>query len=297
MYALKHILGPMRVPFLVLTPACVLLGTGTAVWQAGRVEGLAAGLAFIGAIAAHISVNAFNEYYDFKSGLDLKTERTPFSGGSGTLPENPDLVPIALITAWAAFAVTAVIGVTFLLTRGPALLPLGLAGLILVFGYTTWFTRDPLMYLIAPGLGFGPLMVMGTHFVLTGIYSPNAFVASLVPFFLVSNLLLLNQFPDVAADRSIGRKHLPIVIGRKNSSYLYGLLLVLTYLTIGIGVALNWLPGKALVGMLTAVIAVPAAIGACRYHDDVEKLLPYMGMNVIINLATPVLMAAGLMFA
>ena len=294
---MKQLLGPMRVPFLTLTPACVLLGIGTAVWQAGRVNGLAAILVCIGAVAAHISVNAFNEYYDFKSGLDLKTTRTPFSGGSGTLPEHPDMARITLVTAWVAFAVTIVIGSLFILTRGAALLPLGLAGLILVFGYTTWFTKDPFMCLIAPGLGFGPLMVMGTHFVLTGVYSPSAFMASLVPFFLVSNLLLLNQFPDVTADRSIGRKHLPIVIGRKNSSYIYGLFLLLTYLTLGIGVAVHWLPGKALLGMLTAVLAVPAAIGAYRYHDNVEKLLPYMGMNVIVNLATPVLMAAGLFFA
>lgn len=297
MPSLRHIIGPMRVPFLALTPACVLLGIGTAVWQSGGVSTTAALLAFIGAVAAHISVNAFNEYYDFKSGLDLKTNRTPFSGGSGTLPENPKMARITLLTAWASFAVTAVIGFIFMLTRGSALLPLGLAGLILVFGYTTWFTRDPLMCLIAPGLGFGPLMVMGTHFALTGVYSPTAFVASLVPFFLVSNLLLLNQFPDVAADRSIGRKHLPIVIGRKKSSHIYALFLILTYLTLGIGVAVNWLPGKALIGMLTALVAVPAAIGAYRYHDDIEKLLPYMGMNVIINLATPVLMAAGLLFA
>lgn len=40
-------------------------------------------------------------------------------------------------------------------------------------------------------------MVMGTHFALTGEYSATAGLASLVPFFLVSDLLLLNQFPDV----------------------------------------------------------------------------------------------------
>lgn len=294
MTTLQHILGPMRVPFLALTPACVLLGIGTAVWQAGAVSTAAALLAFIGAVAAHISVNAFNEYYDFKSGLDLRTERTPFSGGSGTLPENPDMAWITLVTAWTAFTITAVIGCIFILIRGSALLPLGVAGLILVFGYTTWFTRDPFMCLIAPGLGFGPLMVMGTHFVLTGTYSQAAFVASLIPFFLVSDLLLLNQFPDVPADRHIGRKHLPIVIGRKKSSYVYGLFLFLAYLALGAGVAIGWLPGKALIGMVTVVIAVPAVIGAYRFHDDIEKLLPYMGMNVIVNLITPLLIAAGL---
>jgi len=297
MTSLRYITGPMRVPFLLLPPVCVLLGIATAVWQAGHVSFLAAGGALVGALAAHISVNAFNEYYDFKSGLDLKTSRTPFSGGSGTLPEKPEMARTALLTAWLSFAVTVLIGSAFLFVRGKALLPLGLAGLILVFGYTVWFTRSPLMCLIAPGLGFGPCMVMGTHFVLTGTYTRTAFIASLIPFFLVSNLLLLNQFPDVAADRSVGRRHFPVLIGNRRSSYLYGLFLLLTYLALGAGVLLGWLPGKALIGMATAVLALPAFIGAYRYHADVKKLLPYMGLNVVLNLLTPVLVAVGLLIS
>ena len=48
---------------------------------------------------AHLAVNMLNEYFDFKSGLDFKTQRTPFSGGSGTLPANPHLARQALTTA------------------------------------------------------------------------------------------------------------------------------------------------------------------------------------------------------
>jgi len=32
---------------------------------------------------------------------------------------------------------------------------------------------------------------------------------------LVNNLLLLNQFPDVDADKTVGRRHYPIAVGRK----------------------------------------------------------------------------------
>jgi len=46
-------------------------------------------------------------------------------------------------------------------------------------------------------------------------------MASLVPFFLVSDLLLLNQFPDAAADERVGRKHIPILIGRRASSFIH----------------------------------------------------------------------------
>jgi 1,4-dihydroxy-2-naphthoate octaprenyltransferase len=290
----KYFLGPMRVPFLILTPACVSVGVGTAVWITGTANVFHIILILAGAICAHISVNALNEYFDFKSGLDFKTERTPFSGGSGTLPENPDMAHVALSTGLITFAITGLIGAYFLYVRGPYLLPLGLLGLFLLFAYTPWLTRNPILCLIVPGLGFGPLMVMGTDFVLTGEYSLTAFIASLVPFFLVSNLLLLNQFPDVEADRSIGRKHFPIVIGNHASSFIYGAFLLFAYLSILFGVVLDYLPKVSLIGLFTTVIAVPAFIGALRYSGDAKKLIPYMGLNVVINIVTPFLIAAGL---
>ena len=108
---IKDLLGPTRLPFLILTPACVLLGWGTAHWSQGRINVFHLVLALIGATSAHISVNAFNEYFDFKSGLDFKTQRTPFSGGSGTLPQKPELLPQTLAMAWTTFAITGVIGI------------------------------------------------------------------------------------------------------------------------------------------------------------------------------------------
>ena len=290
----KHILGPMRVPFLILTPACVLLGLGTAVWTHGGVSALHFVLALVGAVAAHISVNAFNEYFDFKSGLDSKTQRTPFSGGSGTLQEKPELSRQALATAIVSLVIVCLVGVYFLWVRGLSLLPLGLVGALLLVIYTPWLAHDSLLCLIAPGLGFGTLMVIGTHFALTGEYSGTAFVASLVPFFLVSNLLLLNQFPDVEADRSVGRKNFPVAIGRKASSLIYGAFLLLAFVSIVVGVLLDYLPKASLLGLVALAAAIPAAVGAYRFADDIKKLVPYMGLNVLVNIATPVLVAVGL---
>ncbi|TES88836.1 MAG: prenyltransferase, partial [Anaerolineales bacterium] len=193
----KTLLGIIRAPFLILQPASVLLGLGTATWAIGKVNPLHLILALFGAIIANISVNVFNEYLDFKSGLDARTRRTPFSGGSGTLPAAPEMAGFALTVAWITFAITALIGVYFLSVWGLALLPLGILGLLIVLTYTNWATRSPFLCLLTPGLGCGVAVVMGTHFVLTGQYDWTAFIASLVPTFLVSNLLLLNQFPDV----------------------------------------------------------------------------------------------------
>jgi 1,4-dihydroxy-2-naphthoate octaprenyltransferase len=291
---LKYLLGPMRVPFLILAPACVVLGLGTAVWSSGSVSPVHFVVALVGAVCAHISVNAFNEYFDFKSGLDFKTQRTPFSGGSGTLPANPGLARQALTTAVVSVVVVCLVGLYFLAVRGLSLLPLGIAGILVVILYTPWLAHNPLACLVAPGLGFGTLMVVGTHLALTGDYSRSAFIASFVPFFLVSNLLLLNQFPDVDADRSVGRKNYPIVIGRRASSLIYGAFSLLAFLSIVLGVLIGYLPRACLLGLFALVIAVPAAVGAYRYADDVKRLAPYMGLNVVVNIATPVLVAVGL---
>ena len=284
----------MRLPFLILTPACVLLGTATAVWSGSSLNYYYLLLAFIGAVAAHISVNALNEYHDFESGLDLHTQPTPFSGGSGTLPKNPEKSHVALITGFISLTVTTVIGVYFLHVGGLWLLPLGLLGIITIVTYTKWITKNPFLCLIAPGLGFGPFMVMGTDFVLSGGYSWTSFVASLVPFFLVSNLLLLNQFPDVEADRGVGRHHFPIAIGRKASVTLYVLFLVSTYATIIMGYFFEQLPVEGLLALGSIIVAIPTVKGVARFADDVPKLVPFMGRNVVVIILTPVLLAIGL---
>jgi 1,4-dihydroxy-2-naphthoate octaprenyltransferase len=288
------ILGPMRLPFLILTPACVVLGAATAVWSGTSLNFSYLGLAFFGALGAHISVNALNEYHDFKSGLDFNTEPTPFSGGSGTLPKNPGQSHVALITALVSLAITILIGIYFLYISGLWLLPLGLLGVLTIVAYTKWITKNSFLCLIAPGLGFGPCMVMGTDFVLSGGYSWTSLLASLVPFFLVSDLLLLNQFPDVEPDKGVGRHHFPIAIGRKASVTLYVLFLVLTYGAVILGYVVGQLPVEGLLALGSIIVAIPTVKGVARFADDLPKLIPYMGRNVAVIILTPVLLAIGL---
>jgi len=291
------LIGPMRPNFLTLTPACVLLGIATASWSGASLNPLYIILIMTGALMAHVSVNALNEYEDFKSGLDLITEATPFSGGTKTLPNNPHKAHLALISGLVSLALTACIGIYFLTERGPWLLLVGIPGMIIIYAYTPFITRHPFLCLMAPGLGFGPFMVMGTDFILTGHYSLTAAVASLVPFFLVNDLLLLNQFPDVEADRQFDRSHYPILIGRHASAVLYNTFLVLAYLSIIAGCLFKVLPPGALAGLLTLILAVPVMRGVLRHADDIPALIPFMVKNVIINISTPVLVALGLFFS
>lgn len=289
------LLGPMRVPFLLLTPVCVVLGAAAAYYGKGifRMDWFLIALA--GGLCAHISVNAINEYEDFKTGLDHRTTRTPFSGGSGTLPQCPEKAHWAACTGAVTLAFTVLVGLYFLWVWGSGLLLIGVPGIVAVVLYTRWLTRDPLLCLLAPGVGFGPCMVMGVDFVLTGTYGAVAIAASLTPFFLVSNLLLINQVPDIEPDVDVGRRHLMIVHGKGAGVIVYGVFLAGTYLSVVIAWLAGWFPAAALAALLTAPLAAHTAVGVAKHRNsDLNSLLPYMGKNVIITLATPTLLAAGL---
>ncbi len=293
----KQLLGPLRVDFLWMDAACVLLGWGAAEWGCGQVNLGLVFLTFVGALAAHVSVNAFNEYFDFRSGLDQKAGRTPFSGGSGTLQQRPELARWALGVAVATLAITAAIGLFLVSLQGWELIPIGVLGLFVIVAYTPWLTRNPLSALLACGVGFGTLMINGTSFALTGSFTWTAFTASMIEFFQGNALLILNQFPDVEADRAVGRRNLPIVFGRQKSSYVYALLLLAIYVTALVGVVLGHLPWPALLVFLNLPIAVRAARGAIHNAEDTEKLIPTLADNVILNLSTPALTGIGLLLA
>ena len=74
-----------RPQFLTLSVVLAFLGTAIA-WYDGYFNLWHALLAGIGLVLTHASVNILNDYFDFRSGIDLATKRTPFSGGSGILP-------------------------------------------------------------------------------------------------------------------------------------------------------------------------------------------------------------------
>src|SRR5678810_978491 len=110
---LKQLTGPMRLPFVILAPACALVGLGTTYLQTKHINWFYFLLATVAAVLAHISVNAFNEYFDYKTEVDTRTQRTPFSGGSGTLQAHPELANYTLAISWASLAIVGFIGLYF----------------------------------------------------------------------------------------------------------------------------------------------------------------------------------------
>ena len=284
---LKTVTQSMRFPFLMLTFACVFLGASIVTANQIPINFPFLGMALIGALFAHISVNTLNEYFDFKSGLDLITDKTPFSGGSGALPKNPEMLSTVFKVGIASLMATLMIGSFFIWKSGIAIIPIGVAGLVLIWTYTGWVNKHPFLCLIAPGFGFGFLMVVGTSYVLAGNFVPQPWLlVAAVPFFLVNNLLLLNQYPDIKADASVGRNHFPIAYGVNRSSMIYGLFTLATFSIIITCIMIDLLPILSLIALLPIPLALFSTYGAVKHGTLIGKHPQYLGANVAVTLLT-----------
>ena len=285
-------IGIARPKFLLLTPICVLLALAAA--SLGESE-LALGnlwLIMAGAVAAHVAVNALNEVADFRSGLDFKTSKTPFSGGSGTLVQYPELTRAASILGVLATLVVVVSGGLLLKSTGLTLLPYGLIGIAIVLLYSGPISRQRWLVLIAPGLGFGPMMVGGSAAALGGELSAAVATAALVVFFQVNNLLLLNQFPDRDPDREVGRDNW-VIANPHFAAQLYAVFSIAGFIVIAVAVWMAMLPASALLAMLVLPVALKVSRTTSISHATGLPESALAG-NVMITLATPALLAIGI---
>ncbi len=257
-----------------------------------------ASLIMLGTISAHVSVNLFNELSDHHTKIDFLTRRTPFSGGSGMLTEGQTKPAQVKFAALLTLLVAAGIGVYFTFTAHWSIALISVVGALTIVFYTSRLSKIVMGELFA-GIALGSLVVLGAYIAMNG--TPAASIPEIVPLevwliaippgILTSLLLLLNEFPDVEADKAGGRKHLVIKYGKKASARLYTAGMLATFAIILllplVGVSSFWL----YLALLPLPIALKASQIAIRHGEDPVKLMPALGMNVIVVLATDLLIA------
>jgi 1,4-dihydroxy-2-naphthoate octaprenyltransferase len=105
--------------------------------------------------------------------------------------------------------------------------------------------------------------------------------------------LFLNEFPDAEADKSSGRRHVVILLGKKRAAWVYPIGLAATYASILLSVGMHLAPPGVLVSFITAPIAYKAGRIALKNYDQTHDLVPALALNVIVILSTILLLAVG----
>lgn len=281
-----------RANFLPLTVVIVFAGLAAAFYSKRMLNGPDSLLVLVGALLTHASVNSFNNYFDFRSGIDRRTKKTPFSGGVEILVTGKMSPSSAFMVALLSLIGAGLIGVYFLIRLFNVLLPVILYGLFVIVLYTPVLARVHALSEIVAGSGFG-LMGLGTYVTQTGIINGPAIAIFFPVTILVALLLFLNEFPDAEVDKRAGRRHLVILLGKKKAAWLYVAGLVATYVSIVVAVLVGYSPITVLISLVTTPIAYKAGRIVLKSYNRTSDLIPALGSNVIVILSTILLIGVG----
>jgi 1,4-dihydroxy-2-naphthoate octaprenyltransferase len=202
-------------------------------------------LVLIGLVMAHATNNLLNDYTDYMRGVDqdnyYRAQYGPQPLVHGLLTKK-QLLAYAAITGSVALAAGAVLVVA----RGwPALILLGLGAFFVLF--YTW----PLKYIalgeIAVLIVWGPLMIGGGYYVITGQWDWNVVLAGLPYALGVTGVIFGKHIDKIEMDHARHIHTLPVVLGEKASrAFVVGMFILQYALTIYL----------VIIGFFTPVILV-----------------------------------------
>lgn len=194
-------------------------------------------LSLLGLILAHAANNLINDWTDVRKGVDTedypRAQYSPHPILGGLTTPNQLLTAAILLTL-----LDGVIMIYLTLLRGPMVIGFAVGGLVLSLSYTGILKRIGLGELTAM-IVWGPLMIMGTTFVIQGYLIPEQWLASLPYGLIVASVLVGKHVDKRDADLGVGVKSIPALLGQNKSLILNKLSFILFYvLTIGL-VVLN----------------------------------------------------------
>lgn len=212
----------------------------------------------VACLCLQIATNLFNEYYDFKRGLDT-AESVGIGGGIVRHNLKPNNV---LAVACVLYALAAVIGVYICMSTSWWLVAIGVVGMAV--GY--FYTGGPLPIAYTP---FGELfsgLFMGTAFILIATFIQVEDVTLLsvlisIPMgILVGAINMSNNIRDIEEDIVGGRKTLPILLGREHSIQVLASAFVLAYGLIFLYIVLD----EISIWSLLILLSIPKPIKAIQ---------------------------------
>lgn len=254
----------------------------------------------VGGIAAlEAAKNASGEVFDFDSGTDLAVgdeDRSPFSGGKRVMVEGLLTRRQTWTVAAVGYAVGIGAGVAIALSRAPAVLWIGMAGVA-----CAWCYHAPPLKLAYRGLGemavaacYGPLIASGTFLVQRGALDLQVGVAAAPLGGLIAGFLLINELPDTSADRLAGKRTLAVRLGRRRAAQALSAVVALSFVGL-LALPLAGLP----IGVWGGLLGLPPGLAASRRAwidwGRTPRLIPAQGWLLLSFLLCAIGMAVGLM--
>jgi 1,4-dihydroxy-2-naphthoate octaprenyltransferase len=290
-------IAELRAPFLLATLVSVFLGTSIAWARAGIFDLQYFLLALSGSIFLHLGANLINDYFDHESGNDEINKEfvRPFSGGSRMIQLGLLTPRKVLSSALTFFGGASLIGIYLTWTRGFAVLALALIGLVSAAFYTggpfNWASRGVGETLV--GINFGALMTFGAYYVQTRAFSVEPLIVSIPVSLLIAAVLYINEFPDYAADKAVGKNTLVVRLGREKASFGYMLIVLGSFAAVSLAVLFGIAPFYTLLALIPLPLALSAIKLALQFHSQPMALAPANGLTIVFHFLASLLLSLG----
>jgi 1,4-dihydroxy-2-naphthoate octaprenyltransferase len=235
----------------------VLVGTGLAYGE-GVFRWDVFVCALIGAVAIQVAANFANDASDAHRGADTEDRLGP-----------PRMVALGVISArqmwvatWIAIGVAAVAGILLTVIAGWVVFLIGVSSVLAMLGYV----GGPLPYGYR-GLGevfvflfFGLVATVGSRYVYDQTAPLTAWLLAIPVGFLVTAILVVNNYRDIDTDRAAGKRTLAVIIGRRATHILYAVLVYGAFLAIAIFAVAGWTP----ISTLFSTFLLPLTLAPVR---------------------------------
>jgi len=186
-------------------------------------------VALLCSILIQIGTNFTNDLYDYLKGSDTLKRKGPRRVLASRIISVKEMRTAIILD----FTLTFLLGLYLVYSVGILILWVGLFSIFAGIIYTAG--PFPLAY---NGLGdlfvfifFGIIGTMGTFYLHTQEISILAFTVSLPVGFLITNILIVNNYRDLEEDREANKKTLAVIFGREFSRWQYIALIIFSYLT------------------------------------------------------------------
>ena len=247
---------------------------------AGSFSVIAAIASVLGVVFLHFGMNLLDDWYDYRVGSAEARQAVANEGFRGRMVKYPYLTsgeatPQQLLKAVLYFmGLAALMGLIVMCMRGWMVLGWMAAGLLIGVSYSGW----PLK-LGFRGLGelviflmFGPLMMTGVYYAITGTVDLKITWLSIAVGLLVTNIVYSHSVLDAIPDQKMGKKTMAHLMGSSKSQiFLSALLNTVPYIMVAVAVVL----GQLHPAYLAVLIVLPMSlwlVGSLNDHVNGKEV-------------------------
>ncbi len=234
----------------------------------------------IASLLIQMATNMFNEYYDYKRGLD--TEKSVGIGGA--IVRNGVKPKTVLNIAFTLYGISILIGVYICMQTSWWLAVVGIISMLIGYYYTGG--PYPIAYTpfgeLVSGVVMGMLLILIAFYIQTGTVTMDAVLLSIPSMLLVAAIMMSNNIRDLEGDKKSGRKTLAILVGRPAAITILMLFFLISYV---------WIIALIIIGQVTpwaflvllSVRKPYKAIVTFRKHTKPLHVMPAMKETAVTN--------------